>query len=234
MPEISMTNRLIHSARTVAALLGGGRMPEISMTNRLIHSARTVAALLICSEAVVAAGPPHNPPGGFPSRTPAIVATAARQHVAATATRTQSRLLQQEIRQREQFLNLLVRREDNLIRVENNLIRVKTRVLQREDQVGSALNRVNSLLQRVSTGRGQLLRLSNTLRLQLGRLNSLFNRDASGLVAGLNRENLVLRRLAQVAPADPRIQRLQLLIGQQTQQVASLTRPAATPFQLGP
>jgi hypothetical protein len=202
-------------------------MPKISMTNRLIHSARTVAALMICSGAVVAAGPPHNPPGGFPSRTPAIVATAARQQVAAAATRTQSRLLQQEIRQREQFLNLLVRREDNLIRVE-------TRVLQREDQVGSALNRVNSLLPRVSTGRGQLLRLSNTLRLQLGRLNSLFNRDASGLVAGLNRENLVLRRLAQVTPADPRIQRFQLLIGQQTQQVASLSRPAATPFQPGP
>jgi len=189
-------------------------MPKISMTNRLIHSARTVAALLICSGAVVAAGPPRNPPGGFPSRTPAIVATAARP-------------LQRQIRQREQFLNLLVRGEDNLIRVE-------TRVIQRKDQVGSALNRVNSLLPLVSTGRGQLLRQSNTLRLQLGRLNSLFNRYASGLVAGLNRENLALRRLTQVAPADPRIQRFQLLIGQQTQQVASLSRPAATPVQPGP
>lgn len=164
------------------------------MTTRLIHPACTVATLLICSRAAIAAPPSR----GHPAMPPAAAATAAQRHIAATVTPNPSLVSRQVVRQRVQFLNLLIRREDLVIRDQKSLI-------QQASRISSVLDR-----------RRILVRLE---------------RNSSNLIAGLNRENLVLKQLAQMAPTSPEVRRSQLLIDRQTQQVASFIRPPATPIR---
>ena len=195
------------------------------MDTRLVRAACIVVTALAGSGTLLVAATrsPQKPARSQPK--PGVVSATARQESQGGAAQTPSPLLRQEIRRREQFLNLLIRREDRLIGNRYAGLRVETRLI-------AALGRVNQVLTRVGTNLEPFRRLADALGLRIAGLRLRLDSNYARLVAGLGREGSALGRLVQRAPNLPALTRIQDRIARQAQQVADLGRPAATPIRL--